>query len=59
MKGNPELMESILVLIFDALPPWINKTIANAGHAVKIEGYTSGILKNRIDKAKVNICGSY
>lgn len=52
-------MESILVLIFDALPPWINKTIANAGHAVKIEGYTSGILKNRIDKAKVNICGSY
>ena len=39
----------------DALPPVINKTIANARYAVKLDGYTSGILKNRIDKANVNI----
>ena len=39
----------------DALPPVINKTIANARYAVKLDGYTSGVLKNRIDKANVNI----
>lgn len=39
----------------DALPPVINKTIANARYAVKLDGYTSRILKNRIDKANVNI----
>ncbi|WP_295588937.1 hypothetical protein [uncultured Methanobrevibacter sp.] len=39
----------------DALPPVINKTIANARYAVKLDGYTSGILKNRIDKANVNV----
>lgn len=39
----------------DALPPVINKTIANARYVVKLDGYTSGILKNRIDKANVNI----
>ena len=39
----------------DALPPVINKTIANARYAVKLDGYTSGILKNRIDKANVSI----
>ncbi len=39
----------------DALPPVINKTIANARYAVKLDGYTSCILKNRIDKANVNI----
>ena len=39
----------------DALPPVINKTIANARYAVKLDGYTSGILKNRIDKANVNM----
>lgn len=39
----------------DALPPVINKTIDNARYAVKLDGYTSGILKNRIDKANVNI----
>lgn len=39
----------------DALQPVINKTIANARYAVKLDGYTSGILKNRIDKANVNI----
>ncbi|MCI6994285.1 MAG: hypothetical protein MR875_05475 [Methanobrevibacter sp.] len=39
----------------DALLPVINKTIANARYAVKLDGYTSGILKNRIDKANVNI----
>ena len=36
----------------DALPPVINKTIANARYAVKLDGYTSGILKNRIDYSK-------
>ena len=41
--------------LIDALPPVINKTIANARYAVKLDGYTSGILKNRIDKANVNI----
>ncbi len=39
----------------DALPPVVNKTIANARYAVKLDGYTSGVLKNRIDKANVNI----
>ena len=39
----------------DALPPVINKTIANARYAVKLDCYTSGILKNRIDKANVNM----
>ena len=39
----------------DALPPVINKTIANARYAVKLDGYTSGILKNRIDTANVNM----
>ena len=39
----------------DALPPVINKTIANARYAVKLDGYTAGVLKNRIDKANVNI----
>lgn len=29
----------------DALPPVINKTIANARYAVKIDGYTLGIEK--------------
>ena len=41
--------------LVDALPPVINKTIANARYAVKLDGYTSGVLKNRIDKANVNI----
>ena len=41
--------------LVDALPPVINKTIANARYAVKLDGYTSGILKNRIDKANVSI----
>ena len=41
--------------LHDALPPVINKTIANARYAVKLDGYTSGILKNRIDKANVNM----
>ena len=41
--------------LIDALPPVINKTIANARYAVKLDGYTSGILKNRIDKANVNM----
>ncbi len=41
--------------LVDALPPVINKTIANARYAVKLDGYTSGILKNRIDKANVNV----
>ena len=41
--------------LMDALPPVINKTIANARYAVKLDGYTSGILKNRIDKANVDI----
>ena len=39
----------------NALPPVINKTIANARYAVKLDGYTSRILKNRIDKSNVNI----
>lgn len=39
----------------DALPPVINKTIDNARYTVKLDGYTSGILKNRIDKANVNM----
>lgn len=39
----------------DALPPVINKTIANAIYAIKLDGYTLGILKNRIDKVNVNI----
>ena len=39
----------------DALPLVINKTIANARYAVKLDGYTSRILKNRIDKSNVNI----
>ncbi|MBQ2831154.1 hypothetical protein [Methanobrevibacter sp.] len=39
----------------DALPPVINKTIANAKYAVKLDCYTLVILKNRIDKANVNI----
>lgn len=39
----------------DALPPVINKTIANARYAVKLDGYTSSILKNRIDKTNVNM----
>ena len=34
----------------DALPPVINKTIANARYAVKLDGYISGILKNRFIK---------
>ena len=41
--------------LVDALPPVINKTIANARYAVKIDGYTAGILKNRIDKANVSM----
>ena len=41
--------------LIDALPPVINKTIANARYTVKLDGYTSGVLKNRIDKANVNI----
>ena len=41
--------------LVDALPPVINKTIANARYAVKVDGYTAGILKNRIDKANVSI----
>lgn len=41
--------------LVDVLPPVINKTISNARYAVKIDGYTAGILKNRIDKANVNI----
>ena len=42
--------------LVDALPPAVvNKTIANARYAVKLDGYTSGVLKNRIDKANVNI----
>ena len=41
--------------LHDALPPVINKTIANARYAVKLDGYTPGILKNRIDKANVNM----
>ena len=41
--------------LVDTLPPVINKTIANARYAVKLDGYTSGILKNRIDKANVNV----
>ena len=41
--------------LIDALPPVINKTIANARYAVKLDGYTSGFLKNRIDKANVNM----
>ena len=36
----------------DALPPVINKTIANARYAVKLDGYTSGILKNRIEQIR-------
>ncbi|WP_407413317.1 hypothetical protein [Methanobrevibacter sp.] len=39
----------------DVLPPVINKTIANVRYAVKLDGYTLGILKNRIDKTNVNI----
>lgn len=39
----------------DAHPPVINKTIANARYAVKLDGYTSSILKNRIDKTNVNM----
>ena len=39
----------------DALLPVINKTITNARYAVKLDDYTSGILKNRIDKANVNM----
>ena len=42
----------------DALPPVINKTIANAHYVIKIYGYTLGILKNRIEKAKCEICTS-
>ena len=42
--------------LVDALPPVINKTIANARYAVKLDGYTSGILKNRIDKAMLILC---
>lgn len=41
--------------LVDALPPVVNKTIANARYAVKLDGYTSCVLKNRIDKANVNI----
>ena len=41
--------------LVDALPPVINKTIANARYAVKIDGYTACILKNRIDKANVSM----
>ena len=41
--------------LIDALPPVINKTISNTRYAVKLDGYTSGILKNRIDKANVNM----
>ena len=41
--------------LVDAFPPVVNKTIANARYAVKLDGYTSGVLKNRIDKANVNI----
>lgn len=41
--------------LVDALPPVINKTIANARYAVKLDGYTSGVLKNRIDKANVSM----
>lgn len=32
----------------DALPLVINKIIAKSHYAVKFDGYTSGILKNRI-----------
>ncbi|WP_295727193.1 hypothetical protein [uncultured Methanobrevibacter sp.] len=39
--------------LIDAVPSVINKTIANARYAVKLDSYTSGILKNRIDKAHV------
>ena len=39
----------------DVLPPVVNKTISNARYAVKLDGYTSGILKNRIDKANVDM----
>ena len=39
--------------LVDALPPVINKTIANARYAVKLDGYTSGILKNLVDYGEV------
>ena len=42
--------------LVDALRPVINNTIANARYAVKLDSYTSGILKNRIDKTNVT-CG--
>ena len=41
--------------LVDALPLVVNKTIVNTCYAVKLDGYTSGVLKNRIDKANVNI----
>ena len=34
----------------DALPPVINKAIANARYSVKLDGYTSGILKTELIK---------
>lgn len=41
--------------IADVLPPAINKTIVNARYAVKLDGYTASVLKNRIDKANVSM----
>ena len=41
--------------LLNALPPVVNKTIANARYAVKLDDYTSSVLKNRIDKANINI----
>jgi hypothetical protein len=36
--------------LHDELPPVINKAIANARYAVKLDGYTSGILKTELIK---------
>lgn len=36
--------------LVDALPPVVNKTIANARYAVKLDGYTSCVLKTELIK---------